>query len=993
MKRRALRMPVIAMAAMAVLVASSALTVAAAADSPAADSPAADSVAADSPTVSPTPQSVRSLGGPIPLPATVRLLVTAGTDGGALDTLTGTLRTAGVRTINRAGAESASAPDVDVLDIWVGGPAEGNAGSATMLKRLGTPGPDGLPAGGYVVAAGRAGGRPAVVLSGVDPAGTFYAVQTLRQLLTRRGDTTYVAGVGVRDWPSFPLRGGMESFYGGPWAQADALHHVDFLAAHKMNAMLYTPSGDPRTAGSLWRSPYPPDELAPFTELIAHAGAQHVDFVYRVNPEAQLDPKSGICHSDEGDLRALVGRFQQLWDAGERMFALGWDDANGRFACDADNTVFGKDASPLAAAQAHVIDYVYDNFVRTHDGARLITVPAEYWGDGKSAYRTRFAESIPSDVTVFWTGPQVISPTITRADVDGASAAFGGRRLLVFDNYPVNDYATSLQHLGPLVGRDPAIATATAGILANEMQQEEASLIPLFTIADFAWNAPAYDPRRSWELSIKEFGGPGSAALRVYAANSVDSPLNTGAASPAQPLIAAFLDAYTSGAPLAATADPLVAALREARDAPAEIRGSVPDARFVAESAPWLDKLTAQAGAGLAAVDALLAQSRGDRAGVEDARKRMDDLVSTARGIPQVVAPGVYERLTDFARTETDRFMSPHPTSVTATAPRQLAAAGTTNTVRFDFVGLAPRQFDAPVTATAPAGWQATPVPAKMSLRSDNRSVHATLTVQVTPPASAVGSSGDVGVSVVVPGQGTLTATTPVTVAARPTADFPTLVHSSGPAGYWRLGDTGSTDADASGNGNDGHDVDAVEHGVPGALAGSDDTAVRLAGGYVDVPNSPTVAMSGPFTIAAWVKTTAANRQQGIVEKYNVPSPDGYLLRLGDDGRLQGYVTNDTSSAGATGATVVTPNVWHFVAVTADGSSLKVYLDGFLDGSTSTSLLTQPGKLDLRLGARGDDTAYRLQGDLDEVAVYPHALSLDQIRTQYLAGTVGSGGG
>jgi beta-N-acetylglucosaminidase/Concanavalin A-like lectin/glucanases superfamily/Glycosyl hydrolase family 20, domain 2 len=953
--------------------------------------PTTAGAAADPPTVSPTPQSMQPLGAPVPVPATVRLITGARTDGPALAVLTGVLRAAGVHTFTQMTAAPKDNPGAKVLDVWVGGPAEGNAGSAAVLKRWNVPGPTGLPPDGYVLAAGRDESRPAVVLAGVDPAGTFYAVQTLRQLLTRRDGTTYVAGLQVRDWPSFSLRGGMESFYGSPWPQPDALHHVDFLAAHKMNAMLYTPSGDSRVAGTLWRSPYPPDELARFAELVAHARSQHVDFIYRVNPESQLDPRAGICHADEDDLRALIGRYEQLWSIGERIFSVGWDDAGGQFLCDADNARFGGDASPLAAAQAYVVNYVYDHFVRTHDGAELKTVPAEYWGNHHSAYRTQFAKLLYQDVSIFWTGPQVVSPTITRSDIDDASAAFGGRKLLIFDNYPVNDYAPNRQHLAPLVGRDPAITETAEGILANEMQQEEASLISLFTIADFAWNAPGYDPRRSWIRSLSEFGGKGSKALWVYAANSVESPLHTGDRSPVQPLIAAFLDAYTSGKPLSQTAGPLSTALNVAHRAPDEIRASVPNARFVEESRPWLDKLAAQAGAALAALDALLAQGRGDRAGVQEARDRMDALVVQARAIPQVIADGVYERLTDFTRTETDRFLSEQSTTVTAAASRQLVAAGAANTLEFTLVGMAPGRLDATVTAAAPAGWQATPTPETISIRSDNRSVRSAIQLRLTPPNAAIGSTFDVGVSVAVAGQGTLTATTTLTVAAKPATEFSRLVLGNHPAGYWRLGDTGAVSGDSSGNGNDGIDVDAVTHGVPGALAGSSDTAVRLVGGYVTVPNSPTVSLTGPFTIAAWIKPTTTNQQQAIIEKYNAPYPNGYVLRIGSDGRLYAYSNDATTSVGVTGATVLTPNMWHFVVASCDGSTLKVFLDGFLDGSTATTVLPGAGQFDLRLGARGDDTAYRLQGDLDEVAVYPSALSEEQVRAQYLAGKVATG--
>jgi hypothetical protein len=953
---------------------------------PAAHAGTAGAVPSTVPRVSPAPQSMRPMPGPFRLPATVRLMVGARTDPSALSALTGVLRAAGVSNIEQAGATSSDMPDSGVLDIWVGGPSEGNAGSPTVLNQFGVAGPSGLPEGGYVLAAGLDHGRPAVVLSGANVTGTFYAVQTFRQLLTRQGQGTVVAGVQVRDWPSFAIRGGMESFYGNPWPQADGLHQIEFLGERKMNALLYTAAGDPRTAGGLWRSSYPSAQLAQFAALVRAADASHVDFMYRIDPEAQFDPQAGICHSDPGDLQALLGRYEQLWSIGIHTISIGWDDANEQFMCAADTQKFGGDPSPLAAA--YVINYLYTNFVQTHPGVRLITVPAQYSGDGPSTYRTQFAQLIPAAVQIFWTGPQVVSPTITRSDLDQASQAFGGRKLLIFDNYPVNDYATNQQHLGPLVGRDPKLAGAAAGIIANEMLDEESSLIPLFTVGDFTWNAAAYNPQRSWAAAIGELGGAGRRALGVYAANSVDSPLNTGDKSPVQPLIAAFLSAYTSGAPLGYSADVLTAALRQAQQAPAAIRASVPDRSFVSESSPWLDKLADQAGAGLAAVQALLAQTRGDRTAVQAARSQMDALVAKAQAIPQVIAAGVYEQLTDFAESETGRFLSPTPTTVVPAASRQLLAAGATNTVSFTLTGLVPDQLDATVTAVTPAGWQATAEPSAMSLRSGYRTVQATIQLHVTPPASAAGSAASVGVSVAVRGQGTVTAQVPATVAARPTAAYPDLVLGDHPSGYWRLDDTGSTEMDSSGNGGTGHDVGTVIHSVPGALAGSADTAVQLAGGYVDVPNSPSVALSGPFALEAWIKTTVTGQQQGIIEKYNQPWPDGFGLRIDANGRLDAFADNSSTSAFLQGATVVTPNAWHFVAVTGDGSSLKIYLDGFEDASLSTTVLPQPGQLDLRLGARGDDTGNRLQGDLNEAAIYPAALSLQQIQAQYLAGAV-----
>src|SRR6185503_14082858 len=119
---------------------------------------------------------------------------------------------------------------------------------------------------------------------------------------------------------------------------------------HKLNAFQYIVSGDSHTVGAQWRDPYPAGELARFTEAIARAQANQVDFIYRINPESG----QGICHALTADLQALVSRYQQLYDVGERTFSLGWDDVGGQFACTLDQQTFGGQPSPLAAAQAHV---------------------------------------------------------------------------------------------------------------------------------------------------------------------------------------------------------------------------------------------------------------------------------------------------------------------------------------------------------------------------------------------------------------------------------------------------------------------------------------------------------------------------------------------------------------------------------------------------------------------------------------------------------------
>uniref|UniRef100_UPI0013CF4BF3 beta-N-acetylglucosaminidase domain-containing protein n=1 Tax=Fodinicola feengrottensis TaxID=435914 RepID=UPI0013CF4BF3 len=445
------------------------------------------------------------------------------------------------------------------------------------------------------------------------------------------------------------MRGGEESFYGQPWAQADLLHQMDFLGQHKMNSFLYTVSGDDHTAGANWRVPYPAAALSALAEAVARANANHVDFLYRIDPEAPEAPNSGICHSSQSDLDALIARYQQLWDIGIHTISIGWDDTSGHFLCAADTSPrSGRTPVPPPPRRRTTRHMSKTISSRPHSGGKLIAVPQEYAGTGSSTYRTRFAALTPPAVTFFWTGPQVVSPTISGTDFSQAQSAFGGRPLLIFDNYPVNDYESNQQHLGPLVGRDPALAQSAVGLMANEMQEEEPSLISLFTIGDFDWNPGAYNAQNSWSRSLAELGGPAADALRKYAESSVNSPLTTEVAPVVQPLISAFVTAFRSHTDLTASSTALLAELEKIHAAPATLRSTLNNPSFLADSEPYFRTLEAETAAAESAVAAVEAVNAGDEAAASQARAQMSAALVGLTG--KNIGAGVYDQLVAFAR-------------------------------------------------------------------------------------------------------------------------------------------------------------------------------------------------------------------------------------------------------------------------------------------------------------------------------------------------------
>ncbi len=185
-------------------------------------------------------------------------------------------------------------------------------------------------------------------------------------------------------------------------------------------------------------------------------------------------------------------------------------------------------------------------WLRDHlgDRGRLLLTPTEYTGNRSTPYLDALAAGVPDDVPIGWTGPTVVCDEISVADADARAAALGGRRPLLWDNYPVNDVVMADRlFLGPIRGREPALVTACSGYFANPMVQPMSSKPALSSIAalargddpDGAWTtdigalqtfAEACDGVRPWELVEAAMDGGDLDALEEWlrAARSCEAP-------------------------------------------------------------------------------------------------------------------------------------------------------------------------------------------------------------------------------------------------------------------------------------------------------------------------------------------------------------------------------------------------------------------------------------------------------------------------------------
>lgn len=191
----------------------------------------------------------------------------------------------------------------------------------------------------------------------------------------------------------------------------------------------------------------------------------------------------------------------------------------------------------------------------------------------------------------------------------------------------------------------------------------------------------------------------------------------------------------------------------------------------------------------------------------------------------------------------------------------------------------------------------------------------------------------------------------------------------------WRLDmPTGGIAYDRWAPFNNGRIVGKVTPGVAGVYG----YAYRFFGGFVRVPDSPTLDPGAkPFAWTVHIKAPA-NLSVGdynISQKGHHTSPGGHFkMELG--GSLQrgvGVPRCAFVDAGGNGAVVkattdVADGRWHRVTCTKTSTAVSIYVDGVVRGNTNVRLGSISNSSPLVFGAKDDGTAH-FTGDLDHITM------------------------
>src|SRR5688572_9049277 len=204
---------------------------------------------------------------------------------------------------------------------------------------------------------------------------------------------------------------------------------------------------------------------------------------------------------------------------------------------------------------------------------------------------------------------------------------------------------------------------------------------------------------------------------------------------------------------------------------------------------------------------------------------------------------------------------------------------------------------------------------------------------------------------------------------------------------YWSFDEqTGTNAADLSGDGNNGSHQGPVviSTSVPPFPGGGRSLQFQQTGGtFVSVPSSPSLQVTGSFTLAAWILAADATEQHGIIEKWNQSAPvGGYYLRLNSSEYLGlSLVPGSGVVEGVSTAPRVVPlGQWaHVAGVYNSGSgTLTLYVNGVADPSVGSGL-SAPAADNQMLRIGRDYGSNGFQGNIDEPRIYSKPLTAGEI--------------
>ena len=296
-----------------------------------------------------------------------------------------------------------------------------------------------------------------------------------------------------------PELGLVEARFGRIWREEERSYVVHTLAEAGYGFYHHGPKADASLRRN-WRQAH---DLAQ-SEMLARLSAQVRSVGMRFG--LALTPV-GSTHPFDADTRAdLARRVADLDAIGVDDLAIFFDDLRG-------------DMPELALRQAEVVNFCAGLTRAT----RVYTCPTYYaddplldlvFGQRPANYLQDLGRQLDSTVQVYWTGEEVCSRAIGAGHLARVAGELG-RKVCLWDNYPVNDGGrmSRFLHLRAFTGRSAAAAEHVSGHAVNPAIQAHLGCIPALTLPMVYRQGEAYAYGAAFTTAARQLLGDDLAAM------------------------------------------------------------------------------------------------------------------------------------------------------------------------------------------------------------------------------------------------------------------------------------------------------------------------------------------------------------------------------------------------------------------------------------------------------------------------------------------------
>lgn len=228
---------------------------------------------------------------------------------------------------------------------------------------------------------------------------------------------------------------------------------------------------------------------------------------------------------------------------------------------------------------------------------------------------------------------------------------------------------------------------------------------------------------------------------------------------------------------------------------------------------------------------------------------------------------------------------------------------------------------------------------------------------------------------------------------------YQSAVVADGAEHYWRMGQASGTLSVPDATGGRALILKSgAKGGSAGAIIDDDDTATKFSGTTTGTGGMSGSAILAPrqFAIETWFQTNSRSGGKivgfGNSQTGSSGNNDRQIYLSGSGQLTFGVYPGVTKTLTASGT--YNDNKWHHVVASLSDAGMQLFVDGELAASDASVTAGEAYQGYWRVGGDrmsgwpNQGTSTYLNGTIDEVAIYPTALSAEQVASHYRAGTV-----